>query len=292
MSRLNLLFIALFVGLLMWISFFEADRVARLQRGTMTIFSPFTRASGNLSAAAAGLGQKKMSYSQLRVAFESAQRERDRLQLEAMQLDELFQENSELRKALQYKMNSSLALLPARVISRKSLNWYNTLIIDKGSADQVRPDYAVIVPVGEGPGLVGKVSEVVGPNSSIVLLLTDEMCQVPAQIQGTVEQGIVNGQRAPLRTRPDLKLRYLSKEALIEPGDVIVSSGVGEVFREGLLLGRVKDAKQGVIDAEATLVPIVDFEKLRDIFIIMPDSKAAQFQTGLSSPKPDRSNQP
>lgn len=292
MSRLNLFFVALFVGLLVWISFFEADRVARIQKGTMSIFSPFTRASGAISAATAALGEEELSYSQLKEAFESARGERDRLQLEVMQLDELLYENNELRRALQYKTRSPLSLLPARVISRKSLNWYNTLVIDKGAADLVQADYAVIVPVGQAAGLVGKVSEVVGPHSSIVLLLTDEMCQVPAQIKGTVEQGIVNGQRAPLRTRPDLKLRYLSKEALINPGDLIISSGVGEVFREGLLLGQVKGAKRGVIDTEATIVPSVDFEKLRDVFVIMPDSSPLQFQTGILSPEPRLRNQP
>jgi rod shape-determining protein MreC len=91
-------------------------------------------------------------------------------------------------------------------------------------------------------------------------------------IKGTVEEGILNGERSPVKNQPFLKLRYLSKECDIRMGDTIVSSGIGEVFRKNLLLGRVKDSRRGVIDTEATIVPSVDFEKLVDVFIIMPSA--------------------
>ena len=270
MSRLNLLFVGLFVGILIWISFFEADKVQRIQNGALKIFSPFTRAAGTIAEASSSMGSDKMSYSELDESYEAVRRERDRLQLEVLQLDELLIENNELRRALQYKARSPFSLLPARVINRKPLNWYNTMIIDKGYKDGLEADLPVIAPLGNQAGLVGKISEVIGPHSSVVLLLTDEMCQVPARIRGTEEQGIVNGHRAPVKTMPDLKLRFLSKEADISAGDLIVSSGIGEVFRGDLVLGMVKEFKRGVIDTEATLVPSVDFEKLRDVFVIMP----------------------
>ncbi len=287
MSRLTLLFLSFFVGLLMWISFFQAERIDQIQKATLSLFSPFIAASGSISDAISTLEVEKLTYSEMEESLSLLKRERDRLRLEVLQLDEILVENNELRKALQYKGRSPLDLLPSRVINRKPLNWYNTLMIDKGYDDQVRPDLAVVVPSGDDSALVGKVSEVVGPHSSVVLLLTDEMCQVPALISETVEEGILNGERAPVRNNPILKLRYLSKEAVVNPGDRIVSSGIGDVFRKNLLLGVVKDAKKGVIDTEATVIPSVDFEKLVDVFIIMkPDSVAPQAVTSHIGTKP------
>lgn len=287
MSRLNLFFLIIFVGLLIWISFFQAEKIDQIQKGALSLFSPFIAASGSISDSASTLDVEKLSYSEMEEALSLAKRERDSLRLEVLQLDEILFENNELRKALQYKGRSPLDLLPSRVINRKPLNWYNTLMIDKGSEDGVRPDLAVVVPSGDDAALVGKISEVVGPHSSVVLLLTDEMCQVPALIAGSVEEGILNGERAPVRNHPFLKLRYLSKEAVVNPGDKIVSSGIGDVFRKNLLLGIVKDAKKGVIDTEAMVIPSVDFEKLIDVFIIMkPYSVTPQAVTSNIGTKP------
>lgn len=285
MSRLNLVFLFAFIGLLLWISFFQAEKIDRIQKGTLSLFSPFIKASGRISDSAATLEGEKLSYSEMQESLSAAKRERDSLRLEVLQLDEILYENNELRDALQYTNRSPLNLLPSRVLNRKPLNWYNTMIIDKGAEDGVRPDLAVVVPNGDEAALVGKISEVVGNHSSVVLLLTDEMCQVPALIRGTVEEGILNGERSPIRNQPFLKLRYLSKEAVLHPGDTIVSSGIGEVFRRNLVLGRVQESKKGVIDTEATVVPTVDFEKLVDVFVIMKPTPTPEFSTETTDSK-------
>lgn len=284
MSRLNLICLFTFVGLLIWISFFQAEKVDRIQKGTLSLFSPFIAASGRISESASTLEGEKLSYSEMEEALARARQNRDRLHLEVLEKDEILYENNELRKALQYKTRSPLNLLPTRVINRKPLNWYDTMIVDKGFDDGVRPDLAVVVPDGNEAALVGKISEVVGPHSSIVLLLTDEMCQVPALIRGTVEEGILNGERSPIRNQPFLTLRYLSKECKIEMGDTIVSSGIGDVFRKNLLLGRVRDFKRGVIDTEAIVVPTVNFEKLVDVFIIMKPLAVEPYTPEMSNP--------
>ena len=300
MRRFNLLFLLIFVVLLVWISFFQADQVAKLQKGTITLFRPFIDASGKLSEAASTLEKEKPNYSEVQAALDASIRERDRLRLEVLQLDEILYENNELRKALLYKTRSPLNLLSARVINRKTMTWYNTIMIDKGAEDLVRPDLAVIVPNGESAALVGKVSEVVGPHSSIVLLLTDEMCQVSAKVEGTEEQGILNGERGPIssdptlsinyanRSQPNLNLRYLPKNVQIKPGDRIVSAGIGEVFIGDLVLGVVKESNRGVIDTEAFIVPAVDFDKLKDVFIIMPTDTVFDVQQSSSTATTNR----
>ena len=110
----------------------------------------------------------------------------------------------------------------------------------------------------------------------MVLLLTDEMCQVSAKLDNTQEQGIVMGQRGTLKTQPNLRFRFLSKEADAKPGHRVVSSGAGELFPPDMLLGEVVNFKVGVIDGEATLKPIINFDNIKDVFVIVPDKAAEE----------------
>lgn len=270
MSRLNIILLIAFVAALVTITLFSPGTVARIQNGAMTVFSPFMKASSRLESGVETVGTEALSPVQLREMVNELERERDRLKLEVIQLDEIVRENNQLRRALQYVEKAPLSVVAARVISRKPSTWYNTMVIDKGSAHGIEIDNPVIVPVGEDAGLVGKVSEVIGENSAVILLLTDEMCQVSAKLQNSQEQGILNGQRGALRTMPNLRLRYLSREAEVAPGRKVVSSGVGGLFPPDLVLGEVLSVEIGAIDAEVTVKPGVNFEELIDIFVVLP----------------------
>jgi rod shape-determining protein MreC len=275
MSRLNLILLISFIGLLIWITLFQPGAVATIQRGAMVAMRPFMKASNDLEETIAGYGAESPGPAETRALLAAAEQERDRLKLEVIQLDEILEENNQLRRALQYQEKSPLSLVAARIISRKPAQWYSTVVIDKGSDDGVVVDCPVIVPIGEEAGLVGKISEVVGPKSSVVLLLTDEMCQVSAKLQNSHEQGILSGQRGALHAGPNLRLRYLPKEVEAGPGSQVFSSGTGELFPANLYLGEVVDLRIGVIDAEATVRPAVDFEDLIDLFVILPGGPAA-----------------
>ena len=291
MSRLNIIFLITFVGLLIWITLFHPSSVGRIQRGAMVILRPFMKASNELDGAINTVGKESLSPVQLREKLSSVEQDRDRLKLEVIQLDELLAENNQLREALQYRKKSPLSLVATRVISRKPSHWYNTLVIDKGSAAGIVVDSPVIIPMGDEAGLVGKISEFIGPKSAVVLLLTDEMCQVSAKLENSHEQGILNGQRGALRALPNLKLRYLSKEAVAIPGQKVISSGTGELFPANLILGEVLSVSMGIIDAEAVVKPSVNFDDLVDVFVILPadrssDQPAVEAPTRALSPSP------
>lgn len=270
MSRLNIIFLSTFVGLLIWVTLFKPAAVGRIQRGAMVALRPFMKASNELDESINALGSESLSPARLREKLSSVEQDRDRLKLEVIQLDELLIENNQLRESLQYREKSPLSLVATRVISRKPSHWYNTLVIDKGSSAGIVVDSPVIIPMGDEAGLVGKISEVIGPDSAVVLLLTDEMCQVSAKLENSQEQGILNGQRGALRTLPNLKLRYLSKEAVAIPGQKVISSGTGELFPANLILGEVISLSVGIIDVEAVVKPLVNFEDLVDVFVILP----------------------
>jgi rod shape-determining protein MreC len=108
-----------------------------------------------------------------------------------------------------------------------------------------------------------------------VILLTDELCRVSARIEGTLEQGILSGERAALDIKPDLRLRFLSLNAVINAGASVYSTGEGGVFPKDLLLGRVKRFENKEITGEAIIEPAVDFSTIEHVFVIEMQSVAA-----------------
>lgn len=276
MSRLNILFLVGFAVLVVVVTLFSPATVSRIQYGAMKVFRPFMSASSRLESGVEAVGTESLSRAQLAEMVGELERERDRLKLEVIQLDEILRENNELRRALQYVEKAPLSVVATRVMNRKPATWYNTLVIDKGSAHGIAVDCPVIVPSGEDAALVGRVSEVVGEHSAVVLLLTDEMCQVSAKLASSQEQGILSGQRGALRTMPNLRLRYLSREAEVSPGRRVLTSGAGGLFPPDLFLGEVISVESGSIDAEAAVKPAVNFESLLDVFVVLPAANVVE----------------
>jgi rod shape-determining protein MreC len=94
------------------------------------------------------------------------------------------------------------------------------------------------------------------------------MCRVSAKVEGTLEQGILAGERAGLDMVPNLHLRFLSRNAPINAGANVYSSGDGGVFPANLLLGRVIRFQNRDISGEALVKPAVDFSALDHVFVI------------------------
>lgn len=270
MSRLNLLFVFAFIGLVVWVTLFSPQLIGNIQEGALVIFRPFMEASDRLEEAVEDLGEEPATLSEWRERLLGVERERDQLRLEVTQLDEILNENNQLRRALQYTERSPISLVAARVVHHKPTVWHHTVLIDKGRGDGIEVDYPAVVPVGDETALVGKVSEVIGEHNAVVILLIDEVCQVSARLDGTQEQGIVSGERGAMRLLPSLRLRYLTKESGAYPGMRVYSSGAGELFPPNLLIGEVIQFDVGVIDAEALVIPSVDFSRLKDIFVLLP----------------------
>lgn len=164
----------------------------------------------------------------------------------------------------------------AKVIGRSS----GSLVINRGSLDGIVANSPVITSVG----LVGK-TDTPEPYFTKVILLTDELCRVSAKVEGTQEQGILNGEKVVRDVSPQLHLRFLSRQAKIDIGSRVSSSGEGGVFPAGLYLGRVKQFKTGDISGEAIVEPDVDFSTLEQVFVIEQKTESPA-QEAPTPPKP------
>ncbi len=118
-------------------------------------------------------------------------------------------------------------------------------------------------------GLVGRVVKV-GPDESEILFVTDELCKVAAQIEGTAERGILEGVRVSTSHRPDLRLRFLPRDIdknLV--GRKVYSLPDYISFPPNILLGTIAEFRAGDYSTEAVIKPAVqNLDRLKYVFVM------------------------
>ncbi len=190
--------------------------------------------------------------------------ENSQLSLENQSLQEYKQESFRLRKMLNFDNanRENYDLLPAHLIARSPNNWYESIIIDRGSRQGVKKGMPVISP----GGLVGRVGSV-SENSAQVSLITDREMAVGAIIQKTREtNGIVEG----LGDSNELRMINIPYYSKINEGDRIISSGLSATYPPGINIGTVTEITRepnGLL-LVAMIKPTVDFNKLEEVFVI------------------------
>jgi rod shape-determining protein MreC len=151
----------------------------------------------------------------------------------------------------------------ARVIGRDADQWFNTVVIDRGSLSGVVKDQ----PVMAAEGLVGRVI-VVSPISSRVLLITDERHGAGAVIAQTAENrllGVLKGKNQSL-----CEIRFLAAPGKLENGEQVITSGQDQLYPKGLLIGRVRNLNNsGVIPQAVEVEPAASLEKLETVAVLM-----------------------
>ncbi|MDA0813183.1 MAG: rod shape-determining protein MreC [Verrucomicrobia bacterium] len=265
MSRVNVIALLVFGSLLVWVFTLDGETTQGIQKKVLGIFSPFQRAGTDIGESVREIGDTRpLDPRQLLGENEMLRREVSELRIYRDEQVKLREEWNEVTRLLELKEESHLSLISARVIGRDPSLFSPKLTINKGDHSGI----AVESPVLNDRGLIGK-TNVVGKSESTVLLLTDEQCQVSARVEGTNERGIVKGIRGTSSGAPLLKLMYLSKDARIQPGAKVFTSGEGGLFPAGIAIGEVKDFRI-LVDgySEATVIPAVDFSSLKFLFII------------------------
>ncbi len=181
-----------------------------------------------------------------------------------LELSELNQENSQLRGLLDLKNSASAwKLVAAAVISRNPDSWFQTMVINRGTRDGIRPGMAVIVP----QGVVGRVISAT-PVSSTVMLVLDPDSGVGAQDVRSQAAGVVNG-RDPLSET--LTFQLFSHRPDISPGDAVVTSSYSQYYPSGLLIGQVSRVSKSAygLTETASVVPAVNFNQLQDVMVVL-----------------------
>lgn len=198
------------------------------------------------------------------------------LVLEA-RLTELRRENHRLRQMLNFEARSEHGLIAAEVIARDASSWFQTISINRGSLHGVEENLAVVT----SEGLIGSVLAV-SPASSQVLLLTDTRRAVSAMVQRSREPGTVGVVEAAADLPGYLRMINLPRDANIQPGDTIISSGLGGIYPKGLVLGYVLEMVEEELSLLrfALLRPAANFNRLEEVFVVVPNVTPAPESEG------------
>jgi rod shape-determining protein MreC len=153
------------------------------------------------------------------------------LELETRILD-LENQNQKLKKLLSYTENNPTKSKPilSRVIGRSADNWWQQVILNRGST--VGIEIGGIVKA-EG-GLVGIVDSVT-PNTSRILLITDTKSTIGVNISRTGSKGVLRGNASR-----EAILEFYEKVPSVKIGDSITTSVYSSKFPSGLPIGKVR----------------------------------------------------
>ena len=241
-----------------------------------TIFAPAQTAFSSAGRKVQSLFDAATSFYELRAENDLLRKELAFMEQQLVHFQELQKENYRYRELLEFDGESEHRLLAAEIIARDPSQWFGTITINRGYRDGVKQEMAVIT----DRGLVGMISAV-SPSSSQVLLVTDPRLQVSAMIQRTRDPVAVGILESYTKDSANLKITFLSPEAKSQPGDIIVTSGLGGVFPKGLLIGTVKeiDQEQPGMTLTALVEPRVNFNRLEEVLIILKPGKEKALST-------------
>lgn len=189
--------------------------------------------------------------------------ELDRLESELVRMRELEVENRDLRNLLSLKERTGPGtLLPVAVIARDPTPYEQAITIDRGTSGGVREGSIVVT----HKGLVGRV-ERANPASAKVRLITDVKSSVAVRLQSESRTtGVLRGQALG----NTLVIEYIPQSDTLKVGDAVISSGVGELFPEGLVVGKVARIQRKDADPfqAAAVEPAVDMNKLERLYVL------------------------
>lgn len=180
-------------------------------------------------------------------------------------VDTLQRENERLRSVANLlKEHEDYELLSAYIISWDSSNWRNTFTIGKGTLSGVNEGMCAVTEQGQVIGIVTDC----GANWATVTTILDSSLQISATLSSSGYNGIVQGAYKTDKEN-QLRMEYLSTEAVIRNNDQVVSTG-STLYPRGLILGYIVDAGlDGTGVAKyAVIEPAADFDSLEQVFII------------------------
>lgn len=238
LRRSHYIALSLVVLLTLVILNLPSSMTARLKLGFGGFFLPLFGLASSTHALAGKAADALTPRSELLRENEALRRQNQQLLAEQVQGRETERENAELRRLFGWKQQQRWKLKLANVILRDPANWWRTVQIDLGSRDGLSKNDPVLAPDGALVGRIGSVSL----TRSQVVLLGDPGVKVAALVEnGTRDTGVV-GSSGPLDSE-FVEMGYLTRNALLKPGQKVVTSGNGGLFPAGIPIGKVVDSQ-------------------------------------------------
>lgn len=151
--------------------------------------------------------------------------------------------------------------LAAEVIFRDPRAFIKFVIINRGSDDGVRRG----MPVVSAEGLIGRIDWVTS-NAARVQLIIDSTSLVGVVIEPATVDGDLIGS-----VTSDLSIENIPQSSEIQPGDLVMTSGLGGKYPADILIGQIASIRDQATDLFkiASVQPAIDFDRLQIVLVIL-----------------------
>jgi len=183
----------------------------------------------------------------------------EQMRLEQVRLSEDAGQARRLQQLLAFREQVIAKTVPAQVIGSSGSDLSQSIYIDKGSNEGIKPDMAVIT----ANGIVGKVLHVYDSTAQ-VLMINDQTSGVGAMLEKSRLQGVLKG-------TPDgaVILERVMSDEKVAPGDTVLSSGGDQIFPKGLPVGTVTKVSAGrEMFLKIEVKPAADLSRLEEVLVV------------------------
>lgn len=247
-----------------------------IDRLVLQASAPIQYVAAQLAVGASGVIEEYVYLVEVKRDNERLRADNARLREANAKLQAHAAENSRLRRLLQLRDQLRGAVLSAQVIGKEASPYFrvNRIRLDRGERDRVRDGAPVVTP----DGLVGQVRRTWGRYSD-VLLTVDKTSAVDVVAQRSGARGILRGTGSD--EHYTCKLEKIPREADLQVGDIIVTSGLGQRFPASIVVGSVAEVSKPEFGLyqDALVTPAADFSRLREV-LIMTEGAPAQAVEG------------
>jgi len=256
----------------------------RKSEETLWFLRPFTSSAGlvqqgfaSFSSGVRGTTSLYLDLIDIKKNNRELLKENQELRAKLGTMTELELENKRLNDLLGFKQKSVMQLQAAKVISKDILTERDTIIINRGSQHGLKKNMAAIT-VG---GVVGYVSRV-EPFTSQIMLISDPYAAIDAIIQRSRARGIIEG-----HSSDDCRMRYLKRDDDVQVGDLVVTSGLTNMFPKGFPVGTVTSVKKSKygMSQDVEIKPSVNALNLEEVFIVI-NANSEDFTPKPVEPEP------
>ncbi len=259
--RAFVILMAVLVAQLLLLSFqiTRGNKVRLIQVWAVAVFDPFERVAHKVMDATTGAWD---TYRDLWRAHQQNQELQVQLVAARSQIHQLAEEAAEarrLRALLEFKQRLPFRTLAAEVIATSPGEHSRAVFIDKGSRAGLTSDLAVITP----KGIVGKTIAVF-PYSAQVQLITDPSSGAGCFLQRSRAQGVLKGGSLNL-----CEIHYIMNEESVAVGDLVLTSGLDQIYPKGLPIGSVMQTAAGHIYKEISVKPSAALDHLETVLVVL-----------------------
>ncbi len=226
---------------------------------------PFKQVTAGISQKLSVWQDRTLNIDKIIEENELLKQENQELKQKQIDYDKIKIENEQYKEFLNIKEeNTDYEIASASVIGRDGLEKFYSFTIDLGRDDDIEINDVVLSSVG----VVGVVVET-GPNYSRVATILSPSVSVACFVSSTRDTGVVCGDSL-YSNEGNTVIKYLPKNTKAEIGDIISTTGMGEVFPKDLLVGTIESLHTDTSGNYnyAIVKPASDIAEVKTVFVI------------------------